>query len=171
MNVKFCNGCKKMAEFYKNRGRKDGLQTQCKDCLHTLSLAWGRAHRDQLNEKQNAKYSKDATYERKIRKSKSKTFRDWYLKTNHGITEEQFVEMLLVQGGKCAICGDASPKKTGKSAPFVVDHEHKTGKIRGILCNLCNMGIGLLRDNPEIARLAAFYLESRSDYDARTNVA
>jgi hypothetical protein len=104
-------------------------------------------------------------------KTKSKTFRDWYLKANHGITEEFFLEMLKVQGNKCAICGDSSPKNTGKSAPFVVDHDHKTKKVRGILCNRCNMAIGLFLDNPVSIRRAAFYLESRSDYDARDHAA
>ncbi len=61
--------------------------------------------------------------------------------------------MVKKQKGLCAICREVPEKKR-----LAVDHCHKTGKIRGLLCNLCNMSIGCLRDCPKKARSAARYL-------------
>ena len=56
---------------------------------------------------------------------------------------------------ECVICGD--------SGPLVVDHDHATGKIRGILCNHCNRGLGHFRDNPELLEFARMYLLASCD--------
>jgi hypothetical protein len=78
------------------------------------------------------------------------------LKMQYGITPEQYDEMLIAQDGKCEIC--KTDKPTGKWKVFAVDHCHKTGNIRGLLCNECNRGMGLLRDDPELLIKAAEYL-------------
>lgn len=87
--------------------------------------------------------------------------RKWQLKTNYGITEEDYQALLEGQEGKCAICLTDTP--TGKWKVFAVDHCHKTGKVRGLLCNECNRGIGLLKDNAELLKKAAAYLERTND--------
>ena len=56
---------------------------------------------------------------------------------------------------ECVICGEP------KGSKFAVDHDHTSGKVRGGLCMRCNMGIGQFRDNPELLRFAALYLEGR----------
>ena len=69
------------------------------------------------------------------------------LKRTHGISLSVFWEIYEQQGGRCAICKTEHPKdKSKKSLPLVVDHDHKTGKIRGLLCNNCNLGLGLFKD-------------------------
>ena len=65
--------------------------------------------------------------------------------------------MLAQQEYKCAICNTDKP--TGKWKVFAVDHCHETGEVRGLLCNECNRGMGLLRDNAELLRKAADYLD------------
>lgn len=76
---------------------------------------------------------------------------------NYGISHEEFVALLTSQNGLCAICGtDEWPGKD--NAPHV-DHCHKTGGVRGILCGPCNNGLGYFRDDPERLRKAAEYLE------------
>jgi hypothetical protein len=78
------------------------------------------------------------------------------LKTRYGITVDEYDQMLIAQGGGCAICG--RPRSGKKNLP--VDHNHKTGRVRGVLCHPCNRWIGVIVDDPEKARRAAAYLES-----------
>ena len=78
------------------------------------------------------------------------------LKRRYGITSEDYGNMLEAQDNKCAICRIAKCK-TGRN--FAVDHDHKTGKVRALLCGNCNQGIGGLQDDPELLRKAALYLE------------
>ena len=73
----------------------------------------------------------------------------------YGIDLEEFDRMLAEQGGVCAICGGGL--RHGRNR-FDIDHDHVTGKVRGLLCSDCNRGIGFLRDNPDILKRAAEYL-------------
>jgi hypothetical protein len=73
----------------------------------------------------------------------------------YGITLTEYRRMLREQGGKCAICG-AKPKPGGRR--LHVDHDHRTGAIRGALCWKCNAALRWLRDDPAIAASAARYL-------------
>jgi len=81
------------------------------------------------------------------------------MKRKYGITLEGFNAMLGAQSGSCAVCQIAP--LPGKK--LVVDHNHKTGKIRGLLCYQCNSAVGLCKDNPSILRRAAQYLENHND--------
>ena len=74
-----------------------------------------------------------------------------------GITIEDYFKILEAQNGVCAICGGSQTRSN--SQYFDVDHCHASGKIRGLLCNLCNVGLGAMRDNPDLLRKAALYLE------------
>jgi len=76
------------------------------------------------------------------------------LKSLYGITVEQYEAMLELQNGVCAICGGINTRKL----KLAVDHDHDTGKVRGLLCDRCNRGIGLLRDSNNITN-ALKYLE------------
>lgn len=75
----------------------------------------------------------------------------------YGITEDQFAAQLAAQGGKCAIC--RTDDWPGKGNAPHVDHDHATGRVRGILCGVCNNGLGSFRDDPARLRAAADYLE------------
>lgn len=77
------------------------------------------------------------------------------------LTTEQFDQMLVDQGGVCAICGGTSARADGDGS-LVVDHDHATGAVRALLCNLCNAGIGHLRDDPRIMRAAIDYVEKHT---------
>lgn len=70
--------------------------------------------------------------------------REYHLRRRYGIGQQEFDELLAEQGGVCAICGGADPQH--------VDHDHRTGWVRGILCFNCNGGLGQFRDDQ--ARLA-----------------
>jgi Recombination endonuclease VII len=74
-----------------------------------------------------------------------------YLKREYGITEDAVADLLRSQAGVCAIC---------RTAPAVhVDHDHRSGKVRGMLCFSCNAALGHFRDEPAVLRRAARYLE------------
>ena len=84
------------------------------------------------------------------------------MKRNYGITIEDYDRMFKEQGGVCKICGTDNPGK-GKGR-FSIDHNHETGKVRGLLCYSCNVAIGHLQDDPAIALSAFNYLnEKESD--------
>jgi hypothetical protein len=94
------------------------------------------------------------------------TFRDYWLRKKFGIGEEDYAALFEKQGGKCAICGSDSPKgrksgRGGKVNNFYVDHCHQTGKVRGLLCNHCNRGLGLLGDNLAALESAVTYLKNQ----------
>jgi hypothetical protein len=86
--------------------------------------------------------------------------RDYMLWRNYRITSEQHDEMLADQHGLCAICGQP-PKPEGVRAAsrLHVDHDHETGRVRGLLCLNCNRGIGAFGDDANLLRLAADYLD------------
>lgn len=77
-----------------------------------------------------------------------------HIKRKYGLEIEEFDALLASQGGGCAVCGGPPNAKN-----WHIDHDHRSGKVRGILCNGCNTGIGSMRDDPAIMRAAAEYIE------------
>ena len=116
---------------------KDGLGYYCKECRSKLSKAYGLIYRQK--NPYNPKRDKNNK-----------------LKYAYGIDLVIYNEILKNQNNKCAICGTES---TGKRKNFSVDHCHKTGKVRGLLCSNCNAGIGNLRDDITLLEKAIWYLK------------
>lgn len=83
------------------------------------------------------------------------TARQRALWIKYRLSEEEYDSILKYQGGVCAGCGEP-PRKTR----LAVDHDHKTGRIRGLLCWLCNRAIGILRDNARAATRLGAYLDA-----------
>ena len=77
----------------------------------------------------------------------------------YGMTEDQYQAIYEIQEKKCAICG-ALPK----SRRLAVDHSHKTGYVRGLLCYRCNYALGLLRDDATVAQAVVTYLNRKHVY-------
>jgi hypothetical protein len=73
----------------------------------------------------------------------------------YGLSGDQYWQLYELQGRCCAICKRAK----GIKRRLAVDHDHKTGKVRGLLCGTCNKILGHLRDDPDLARGIASYLE------------
>lgn len=88
----------------------------------------------------------------------SKSTRNRILKIKYGITLEEYNILFNKQMGCCAICLIHQTNQRGFS--MAVDHCHKTNKIRGLLCFMCNTAIGKFQDNPEVLRNALNYLEN-----------
>jgi len=89
--------------------------------------------------------------------------RAYKFKAAYGITLEEYMSMETTQNGVCKICGHAEKalnKVTMEPRKLAVDHCHKTGKVRALLCSRCNAGIGNFNDDPVLLRSALSYLES-----------
>ena len=77
------------------------------------------------------------------------------MKVKYGMTRLDYINVLLKQNNKCAICG----RDWAEGERFHIDHCHNSKKVRGILCHQCNCGIGMLRDSSELCLKGALYLE------------
>ncbi len=85
---------------------------------------------------------------------------EYHLIKTYGITKQEYNEMLEVQGGACLLCNKKSYKtSSGKVRSLYVDHCHDTGKVRGLLCQNCNVGLGNFKDDIPLLRRAINYLE------------
>ena len=81
----------------------------------------------------------------------------------YGIDASAYQRMLLEQNSLCRICGQNETvrhARSGKRRSLAIDHDHKTGAVRGLLCSNCNIGIGSFRDNSFLLMKAAAYLDS-----------
>jgi hypothetical protein len=98
----------------------------------------------------------------KAKSTKSKTSSlDSALRLKYGVGIEWLWLMLSIQKNLCAICGQ--PETHPHYTRLSVDHNHKTGNVRALLCNGCNRLLGYARESPEILRKAALYLETHND--------
>lgn len=84
--------------------------------------------------------------------TKSQTQRRWRLKSQYGLSPEDYDDMVADQGSLCTVCGNESK--------LVIDHNHATGRVRGLLCGSCNTGLGMFRDNPDLLMNAIIYLKN-----------
>lgn len=137
---KRCRKCgieKPRTDFYRVKSTVQGIHSYCKPCH---------------NENSAAAQKKDG------RKRARASVRRSHLKTKYGLSYDDFDRILRLQGGGCAICGREKPK--GRGDRLYVDHCHATGIVRGLLCNCCNTSLGRFRDDPELLRKAALYLEA-----------
>lgn len=88
---------------------------------------------------------------------------------NRGLTLVEYERLVSAQKGACAICGSKNPK-TNRMKRFCIDHDHKSGEIRGLLCASCNSGIGLLGDDPKKLMRAVRYLTFPTAYVLNLNL-
>lgn len=149
IQMKRCSKCKlpkPIDQFYPRYDGSGKLRPQCKECNHRNGTTYKRN-----NEAARMRYLETTWRSRLVKR--------------FGITFEQYSALYEAQGGACALCQqpESSPrnKNSVKLGPrrLAVDHDHTTGKVRGLLCSDCNRGIGLLNDDPALMHKAAFYLE------------
>ena len=82
----------------------------------------------------------------------------------YNLSLEEYDLLVEEQNNKCAICGTTENKGTAKNGRWQIDHNHKTGEVRGLLCQSCNLGLGCLQDSPEILSKALSYLLEKGHY-------
>lgn len=146
-----CGTCRKIKAYdrFSPRGERGGVvvyKSTCKDCAATRARQWAR---DNPERHRNTRRARE-------------------LRETYGISPEIYNTMLSGQGGVCAICGQPETRshgRTGTEFRLAVDHDHETGRVRGLLCQGCNRGIGFLGDNVDRLRKAADYLERGSGHN------
>lgn len=165
--MKQCSKClesKLLTEFNKRTISKDGLNPICRPCI---SILQSTPHIKNLR-KEWAKVNRDKLLVQK-RASRKKPHRvlvetDYRLRVKYGISLNDYDNMLKHQDNKCAICEQVETReRRGKLQKLSVDHNHKTGKVRGILCDRCNLCIGQLEDNPQLFIKASNYLQRHKE--------
>ena len=156
-----CNTAKPLVDFCKDNRRSDKRYYQCRECARVAYQNYSSKNPEKILNKQRS-------YRRNNREQVKKS-RDVYLKQNvlkirqqyirkYGITYEQMEEMFVSQNGKCGIC----EKEFVDRRTMHIDHNHSTNKVRKLLCENCNRGLGGFKDNVEILKKAIDYLNITS---------
>lgn len=152
---KKCPAClivKSLDEYYNYVAAKDGKQGTCKSC-----------QRIKTNKRRAANPSKHRELTKRWRINNpddSKAInRRSTLKRLYGITPEIVDDMLLSQSNRCAICKSEHP---GSKGSWHIDHDHSSGKVRGLLCHYCNIGLGHFKDSQSILKSALSYLKKHN---------
>lgn len=130
-----CGETKPLTEFSKHPECKDGVLSYCKKCDAKRRKEWGIRNKERI----------------------ANNKRVYNLKRRYGIDIEFYEHLLHEQYGKCAICNNTLGTNDGHR--LAVDHNHTTGRVRGLLCKVCNNAIGLFRENPEYFNRALQYLK------------
>lgn len=140
-----CCKCKELKDqscFWKLKSGPNGMQRKCKDCMRV----WREQNREAVREKKREIYvAKKSAYAIRGREN--------HLLRKFGITQQQYNAILNRQFGGCGIC---RVKPSGRH--FAVDHDHVSGRVRGLLCDRCNRLIGLAKDNATVLSAAASYV-------------
>lgn len=101
-----------------------------------------------------------------------KYYKQWNLR-RYGLTLDAFNELLIKQNYKCAICNtkllSLSEKKGRHNQNPQVDHNHLTNEVRGLLCRLCNVGLGAFKENKETLQKAITYLAGEDRFYGKSN--
>lgn len=171
--------CRRHAVYY--RGGRPGLHREplkpdevkvCTKCGHAKSITAFSLNRA-------ATPTRNAVYRPECKACQAEAAKRWFADNperritskrrnnwkSYGLTPEQYDVMLVEQGGVCAICGK---EEVSTRPPFntvfklSVDHDHETGKVRGLLCQKCNRAIGLMNDSVDLLKRAIYYLQERA---------
>lgn len=144
--TKVCGACKErnpFTDYYNSKTSVDGFTPRCKRCDTEARKKW------QANNREKSQLSQ----------------RKRNIKHKYGLDYDSYLQLLGSQNHKCAICeAEENTSAYGKhnSPHFSVDHNHDTGKVRGLLCNQCNRALGMFKDSPEILEKALKYLQAET---------
>lgn len=167
--TKQCARCKETLSaerFYKSKRTKTGLTSYCKVCDKTYKRTKGKRYVVSVSEntcrscnttKKAEDFWKDSSRKTGLSNACISCERSRMYVEKFGITLEEYEIMLAKQEGKCCIC---KQHESSFQERLAVDHCHTTGKVRGLLCALCNKGLGMFSDNQKIMHRAIEYLNA-----------
>lgn len=130
-----CKESKESIDFYKHHNTHDGLQTMCKQCSTNRRKRYYQENIPRKQELQKANH----------------------LSRKYNLTVVQFELLKTQQENVCAIC--KREPDSGRYKGFYVDHDHRTGKVRGLLCYRCNMVLGYAKEDLDVLQTAIHYLK------------
>jgi len=174
-----CGVVKPVSDFGRNRSLGDGLSFYCLACNRERNRTWYREHRRSLGKEvrdhswipdgfrwcpscEQPVAHEDYTRNRRTASGFGSRCRacdraansaDYFYRT-YKLRKSQLADMRAAQGGRCAICGDPAQH---------LDHDHETGATRQLLCQRCNHGLGLFRDDPALLHAAALYIDAHRE--------
>ena len=168
--MKTCPGCSRrlsLSSFGSASWSKDGFNTRCRECCRLHQALWRKNNPDKARAYWRKHYAEHSELAIARTRQWRERNREKYLygKSNcrlrkaYGITRAEYLALVARQNGLCAVCGNP-PRRGSKKDMLHVDHDHATGRMRGLLCDLCNRGIGMLRDDFRIVSAAAKYLKA-----------
>lgn len=135
--------CERMREYYKKNREK----------LCEQKREYAQKNQEKLREYRQKNREKKREYNREYRKNNLEKKRERDLNRVYGMSLEVYTALVKAQSGKCAIC--SSPCR------LFVDHDHATGRVRGLLCRGCNSGLGFFKDSKEALVRAINYLTNK----------
>lgn len=141
--IKTCTGCKQekpLTEFFSRGGKLSHLyKSQCKLCMQAKRQEWAVQNKDHINDWRRKNW---VVANRRLKR--------------RGATQKMYDVLYEAQHGCCAICSEPEEKFSW----LCIDHDHVTGRVRGLLCPNCNRGLGLLGDSEHLLQKAKDYLIS-----------
>lgn len=146
-----CKTYKEIGEFGRSTHNLSGYKGSCYECLRVYNRKKYSENRDErvaksrewsyLNRKKCTDRRRE--YNRRRMRSEPDYLRFKRIRNKYGITKEQYVQKSERQGNVCKICGGVNPD----GRPLFVDHCHKTGKVRDLLCGTCNLTLGRMKES------------------------
>jgi hypothetical protein len=166
---RICNCCKtwKPIEWYaKSKAGHIGLSAVCKDCENEKARV-RYAEKDILSRRKGKKsvYDKERRErlraEGKLKRQRPEAEREQRMKREYGITTKDYEAMVEAQNNECAICFASGEQE--RNSKLVIDHCHASGKVRGLLCNKCNLLLGHANDSIGQLEQAILYLSDKGE--------
>jgi len=176
--MKNCNKClieKDLSEFNNSKLSEDGKHRWCRECQSSYNKDYYIKNKDLIipkvekyyldniekyRDKRKEKYNSNKEYfkdnAKKYIKNNPNKHRQYQFKSRYGIDYKEWERLNELQNGKCKICGIVG---NDTKRYLMLDHCHTTGKVRGLLCNKCNLALGHFKDSIEIMKKAILYLE------------
>jgi Recombination endonuclease VII len=157
-HIAYCRECWRTYQRDRYHGRLPALETgTCVWC--------GKSY--QQKQRRPSNYCSRAC--REEWRYQSPEYRDWYLQHTYGISAAEYDRMLASQGGGCALCGKRAEEQKRYGKYLHVDHDHDTGRVRGLLCDRHNLLIGQWDHDSMLLRRAAEYIESAGRLEGDLN--